>query len=172
MKILITGQTGLAQALANVYAEHQVKCMSVSGGHDINKIDLWGVDFLDYDMVVNCAYDGRGQELVLEYFFEHWKYDKTKTIVTVGSKVITQPRLELALDYEYWAYRQHKQSLQMMHDAMLATARCSMKIVNPGPIDTAMIAHLNITKMPVADLAERIKIIAADPIIKRLDLWL
>jgi hypothetical protein len=47
-----------------------------------------------------------------------------------------------------------------------------MKIVNPGPVDTAMIAHLAIPKMPVADLADRIKFAVADPAVKRLDIWL
>ena len=172
MKILITGRTGLAQGLAEVYADHEVTCVSISTGYDINRIDQWGVDFLEYDMVFNCAYDGRGQEAVLEYFFEYWKDQPEKTIVSIGSKIVTQPRLEQERDHEYWYYRQHKQSLQNMHDAMLATAQCSMKIVNPGAVDTAMVAHLDIPKMPVLELAGKIKDFVSDPTVKRIDLWL
>jgi hypothetical protein len=66
--ILITGQTGLAKALAHVYSAHNVTCVSKSSGHNINCVKEWGINFVDYDSVFNCAYDETGQQLVLEYF--------------------------------------------------------------------------------------------------------
>ena len=172
MKILITGTKGLAQELAFVYAGYNATSVSRSTGHDINKIEEWGVDFLDYDLVFNCAYSGIGQQLVLEYFHHHWQYDSTKTIITIGSKVITQPRTELDVANNYWPYRIHKQTLQNMHDTMWPTACCDLKIINPGVFDSAMVAHLSVPKLSLYELATRIKKIATDPVIKRVDLWL
>ena len=172
MKILITGTKGLAQELALVYQNHDVTQVSQSTGHDILQIENWAVDFLDYDLVFNCAYCGIGQQLVLEYFYHHWQYDNTKSIITIGSKAITQPRADLSAGNSYWPYRVHKQTLQSMHDAMWPTARCDLKIINPGPFDSNMVAHLDIPKLRLEDLAVRIKTFASDPVMKRLDLWL
>lgn len=172
MKILITGTTGLAGELAFVYGDHDVVAVSKSTGHDIHQIDQWGVDFLDYDLVFNCAYSDRGQQLVLEYFYHHWRFDPTKSIVTIGSKVITQPRGDIALANNYWPYRIHKQTLQAMHDSMWPAAQCDLKIINPGAFDSAMVAHLDIAKLSLYELATRIKKYADDPVIKRVDLWL
>jgi len=172
MKILITGQQGLAQGLAQVYADHDVRCVSRSTGHDITKIEDWGSEFLDIDLVFNCAYCGRGQEQVLEYFFQHWHDDQRRCIVSIGSRVITQPRSDGSGDHTYWPYRQHKQNLQNMHDRMSATAKCSLIIINPGPFESAMSQHIVSAKMPVADLCQQIKRAVEDPSMRRIDLWL
>lgn len=172
MKILITGSKGLAQELAFVYADHDVTNISQSTGHNILQVDHWVTEFLDYDLVFNCAYSGIGQQLVLEQFYQYWKFDPTKSIVTIGSKIVTQPRADLALANEYWPYRTHKQTLQSMHDTMWPNARCDLKIINPGAFDSDMIAHLDIQKLSLYELASRIKKYADDPVIKRVDLWL
>jgi hypothetical protein len=172
MKILITGTTGLSQELANVHVADTVACVSKSTGHDILNIDQWGFNFLDCDLVYNCAYDGIGQQLVLDYFFNHWQHDQTKCIVSIGSKVISQPRLEHAIDHQYWPYRTHKQYLQLMHDQMWPTALCNLKIINPGAFDSNMILHLNVPKIKIQVLAKQIQNFACDPTVKRVDLWL
>jgi hypothetical protein len=170
VKILITGTKGLAQELAMVYSDHNVTAGSQSTGHDILKIDQWGVNFLDYDLVFNCAYSGIGQQLVLEYFHHHWQYNPSKSIITIGSKVITQPRADGSAGY--WPYRIHKKTLQSMHDSMWPTAQCDLKIINPGAFDSVMVAHLDVPKLNLYELAIRIKKYAEDPVIKRVDLWL
>jgi hypothetical protein len=170
MKILITGSTGLAQELAFVYGIHEVTLVSLSTGHDILKIEEWGVDFLEYDLVFNCAYSGIGQQLVLEYFYHHWQSNATKSIITIGSKIITQPRVDPTNNY--WPYRIHKKTLQAMHDDMWPTALCDLKIINPGAFDSAMTAHHTVPKLSLFELAIRIKKYAEDLIIKRVDLWL
>ena len=170
MKILITGTKGLAQELAFVYADHDVVTVSQSTSHDILKINEWGVVFLEYDLVFNCAYSGIGQQLVLEYFYHHWKSNTTKSIVTIGSKVITQPRADGSAGY--WPYRIHKQTLQSMHDSMWPTAHCDLKIINPGAFDSVMVAHLDVPKINLYELAIRIKKHVEDPVTKRVDLWL
>ena len=169
MKILITGTTGLANALGDAYIDHSVTLVSRSGGFDINNIAQWGAEFLDCDCVFNCAYDGFGQVAVLEFFHKHWKNDPTKQIINIGSRSITFKRLDA--DLGYWPYRQHKLALQQAVDAMLLDALCDIKIVNPGPIDTPMIASHHCVKFDPFELAIKIKAIAADPALKRVDLW-
>jgi hypothetical protein len=171
-KILITGRTGLAEALAKIYSNELVTCVSKSTGHDINCVDQWGVDYLDYDSVFNCAYDGIGQQLVLEYFYHHWHSNATKQLITIGSKIITQPRIDQDRDSEYWPYRMHKQTLQSMFDRMITNAKCDLKIINPGAIDTPMIEHQTISKMPTKFLADKIYNFSADRTNKRLDIWI
>jgi hypothetical protein len=172
MKILITGQQGLALALSKAYEKHSVQCVSRATGHDITTIDRWGHQFLTWDLVFNCAYDGHGQAQVLEFFFQHWQATVGRIIVTIGSRITTQPRTELDRDHMYWPYRQHKQNLQIMHDRMLSTALCDLKIINPGPFESAMSQHITGPKMAVQDLAQRICVAVTDPAVKRLDLWL
>lgn len=170
MKILITGTTGLAKALGDAYAEHSVTLVSKSGGYDINNVKQWGHEFLDNDCVINCAYEGFGQLSVLEFFYKHWKTDPLKQIINIGSRSIVYKRLDAGSGY--WSYRQHKQTLQQAVDAMQLDALCNIKIINPGPIDTPMIAHHQCVKFETHALAAKIKDIAADPSIKRVDLWL
>lgn len=172
MKILITGTKGLAQELAFIYADYDVTAVSLSTGHDILKIEEWGAEFLDYDLVFNCAYSGLGQVLVLDYFYRNWFNQPNKTIVSIGSKVIGQPRIEIERNTEYWPYREHKQQLQYMHDRMWPAAYCDLKIINPGAFDSEMVAHLDVPKLSLYELAIRIKRYVEDPVIKRVDLWL
>jgi hypothetical protein len=170
MKILITGTQGLAHSLGNAYIGHTVMSVSRSGGYDINDIDAWGSEFLDCNCVINCAYDKFAQVKVLEFFFRHWGNDPLKKIISIGSRSISHKRLDN--DLGYWDYRLHKQALQQAHDAMLLTAKCDLKIFNPGPIDTAMIAHQQCVKYNTDELAIKIKTLIDDPTIKRVDLWL
>jgi hypothetical protein len=169
MKILITGQKGIAGAIASAYSDHDVTMVSRGTGHDINNIDKWGNSFIDYNCVFNCAYDGMGQIAVLDYFFKHWQNDPDKKIISIGSRVISH---RLTKQSGYWEYRLHKQALQEAHDTMLLSAKCDLKIINPGPVDTDMVLHLSEPKMSVQELASRVKYIVNDTTIKRLDLWL
>jgi hypothetical protein len=170
MKILITGTKGLAHALGDAYIDHEVTLVSRSGGFNIAEIGCWGQEFLEYDCVFNNAYDGFLQVGVLEFFYNHWKNNYRKKIITIGSRAITHKRTEV--ESGYWPYRLHKQALQQAHDAMLLDAKCDMKIINPGPIDTDMIKHLDTVKLNPDDLADKIKNIVSDPTLKQVDLWI
>lgn len=170
MKILITGTRGLAHSLGDAYIDQSVTLVSKSGGFDIHNIDHWGTEFLEYDCVFNCAYAGFAQVSVLEFFYQHWKNDATKQIINIGSRAVTFKRLDS--DLGYWPYRQHKLALQQAVDAMLLDARCDIKIINPGPIDTPMIAHHQCVKYDPDALAIKIRNIVSDPDLKRVDLWL
>ena len=170
MKILITGTKGLAKALGDAYADQLVTLVSRSTGTDINDVTQWGPNFLDYDCVFNCAYDGFAQVGVLEFFYQNWKNTFDKKIITIGSRSVTYKRSEP--ESGYWAYRLHKQTLQQAHDVMLLDAKCDMKIIHPGPIDTAMLQHIDCVKLNPDMLALKIKNIVEDSTIKRVDLWL
>jgi NAD(P)-dependent dehydrogenase (short-subunit alcohol dehydrogenase family) len=170
MKILITGSTGLAAALAQEFSDHLVTTVSKSNGFNINAIDQWGHQFLDQDCVFNCAYDGFGQVSVLEFFYNHWKTIPNKQIINIGSRAITHKRLDA--ENGYWPYRQHKQSLQQAVDAMLLDAKCDIKSINPGPINTPMIQHHQCVKFDPVELSQKIRSITEDRTIKRVDLWL
>lgn len=170
MKILITGNKGLAQALGNEYSSHSVTLVSRSNGYDIAEINSWGHEFLDYDLVFNNAYSEFSQVRVLEFFYQHWRNDTTKTIVNIGSRCISYPRSESVTDY--WPYRIHKRCLQQVCDEMQPGAQCTIKIFNPGPIDTDMVQHLDIPKVSPYVLARSIAMWTADPLIKRVDCWL
>lgn len=170
MNILITGTRGLAAAIKHVYAECNVVAVSKSQQYDIKQISVWGQQFVDFDMVFNCAYDGFAQVDVLEFFFNVWKNNFTKTIVSIGSRTIVQPRIDIELDQNYWSYRQHKLALQNAHDSMIKTAQCRLKIINPGPIDTDMISHATCEKLDPIQLAFKIKQWVEDTNISRVDL--
>ena len=91
MKILITGTKGLAKALGDVYDNRLVTLVSHSNGTDINNVDQWGPNFLHYDCVFNCAYDGFALVGVLEFFYQNHacqgsnRYLRTKTIQRICS---------------------------------------------------------------------------------------
>jgi hypothetical protein len=172
VKILITGTSGLAQGLLNLLElEHTITCVSRSTGYDILEVDTWASNFLDYDMVINNAYDGLGQLKVLEYFYSHWHLDANKHIINIGSRASYFPRSEQHLDSEYWPYRLHKQALEKAWEKMV-NSQCDIKLINPGPLDTDLIRNLEITKMPVTEAAECMSKFIFDPRIKRVDLWL
>ena len=171
MNIFISGKTGLAEGLKNEFHLHNVICESKSSGCDINQIHIWGHQYINVDMFINCAYDGLGQVIALEYFYNAWKNDKSKCIVNIGSKCITQPRLEIKDDWKFWPYRLHKQFLQMMSDSMSRDAECQIKMINIGSIDTDMIKHISTEKMSVEFVSKKIKDAIDDSTIKRIDLF-
>lgn len=170
MKIVITGTKGIAQALKTVLADHDVCLLSRSTGHDIREIHAWGHHYVDHDVFINCAYDDWAQVSVLDFFYQHWKLDVTKTIVTIGSRVVCHSGI--SQNNAYWPYRSHKQALQSAHDVMQADARCRMLIINPGPTDTDMVRHHNVPKLSPDRVAQHIRDALFDPVIRRLDLWL
>lgn len=171
MKILITGTRGLASALHQCYSsQHEVVMVSRSTGYDIKNINNWGHLFVNFDMVFNNAYDQFYQIDVLEFFYNQWKDNTSKTIISIGSRCICYNRTENINDY--WPYRIHKQTLQLAHDSMQIGAKCDLKIFNPGPIDTQMISHLSISKLDAQALAEKIKVYTQDRYIKRIDMWI
>lgn len=173
MKILITGNQGLAQALAQRLCQnHSVTMVSRSSGYDIKHISQWAQTFYHCDMFVNCAYDSWAQTEALETFYWAWKDTATKSIINIGSSISDYVRIDKHHDHEYLSYRVHKQSLQSAFAKMVKTAQCDIKLINPGPMDTNMLnANNNVNKMSPDFVAEKIVSVMFDPVIKRVDLW-
>lgn len=174
MNILITGTTGLAQALKQeLDKDHNVTCVSRSTGHNIKDVLTWGPSFYHYDVCINSAYDQWAQVSVLEQFYYAWRDDPSKQIVNIGSSIIDYARIEREKEYEYMNYKIHKQALQSAFYKLVKLSKCDIKLINPGAIDTAMIQHLNFAeKMTPAFVAEKIVDIMKETSFKKVDLWL
>lgn len=173
MNILLTGNTGLAAAIIQHLSNDQytISSCSKSSGHDIQNIDSWGHKYINYDTVINCACEEWGQLQVLEFFYAHWRLDNTKIIINVGSIVTDYTRTEKELDFEYSKYRLQKQALQLAFQKMSRRALCDIKLINPGPIDTAMVNHLKCNKLSTDSVAKHVCRMLTQSDIKRLDLW-
>lgn len=170
MKIVITGTEGIGLALYNAFKkDHDVTMISRRTGHDIKDIFVWGDSFIEFDMLINNAYDGFHQVNVLNFFYNAWHNNPNKKIINIGSRCITYKRSDHP---DVWIYRQHKQALQTAVDSMLSSAKCDIKIINPGVIDTKMVSGVNDLKFSTVEIAERIKSYSEDPTLKRIDLWL
>ena len=170
-QILITGNSGLAAALSRALRHDKVSTVSRTQGYPIQDIAQWGVTFLNHDIVINNAYDSWHQITVLEFFAQRWQHDSSKMIVTIGSMVADYARVEIHKDSQYWPYREHKIALQRCFQHLVRQCVCDIKLINPGPIDTDMISHLDCVKIDPDWLALRIKDIMQQPAIKRIDLW-
>jgi hypothetical protein len=173
MNILITGTTGLAQALKQqLEKDNNVTCVSRSTGHDIKDVLTWAPGFYHYDVCINSAYSQWSQVDVLEQFYYAWRDDASKQIVNIGSSIVDYTRIERELEYEYMNYKIHKQALQSAFYKLSKLAQCDIKLINPGAIDTAMIQHLNFAKkMTPAFVAEKIAAVMKEPSFKKVDLW-
>lgn len=173
MKILITGQQGLAQSLARFLAkDHEVITISRQTGHDIQQVKTWAPDFYHCDMLINSAYHRWSQVEVLEQFFWAWHQDPAKIIVNIGSSISDYARTDREKDHEYMDYRTHKQALQLAFNRLTKQGMCDIKLINPGAMDTDMVRHLAWTnKMSTDFVAEKILPLLFDPCMKRVDLW-
>ena len=171
-KILITGDKGLAGSLNALLAStNTVTCVSRSHGYDIKDIAGWFDRFSDYDIMINNAYQDWCQIRVLEHAWQLWFDRADRMIVNIGSMTSDYVRVEAHKDSQYWPYRLHKQSLQACFQKIVCMGACDVKLINPGPIDTKMIGHLNCVKMPPDWLAQKIVWVMQQPEIKRVDLW-
>lgn len=172
MNILITGTQGLALHLAQqLSSQHNTVAVSRSTGYDIAEFTSWGPSFYHYDCVINCAYDLIYQVQVLEQLYWAWKDDTTKKIINIGSTISSYPRSEKELEWEYMDYRVYKQALELAFARLSRSAKCDIKLINPGAIDGSRTANLNCAKMSPESVATRIINVMQDPLIKRIDFW-
>jgi hypothetical protein len=171
MKILITGKTGIAGALAEEFCNYEVYTASRSNGYDIANWQEWAWQFDGVDVFINCAYNEWHQIGLLEHFASIWKDNPSKTIINIGSKVTDYSRSERNKDREYFAYRVHKQSLQTVSQTLSDNCKCRILLINPGPVDTPMISFLEVDKMSVNRFAKITKTIVEIPEIRRVDVW-
>jgi NAD(P)-dependent dehydrogenase (short-subunit alcohol dehydrogenase family) len=172
MNILITGTKGLAEALGQLLSQdNHVTCVSKSNGYNIADVMTWGPKFYHYDVCINCCYDTWHQVGVLEQFYYAWQNDSSKQIINIGSIISDYTRTNVTTEHEYLAYRVHKQALQTAFNKLSRSAKCDVKLINPGAIDTDMIKHMDCVKMSPEWLAVQIKNIMSQSWLKRVDLW-
>lgn len=173
MNILITGRTGLSAALETILSkDHTVVCVSKSTGHDIQKLSSWMAEYYHYDVCINCAYDQWAQVAVLEQFYCAWRDDDAKQIINIGSSIVDYARIEPSKEHEYIDYRVHKQALQSVFYKLVKLAKCDIKLINPGAMDTARIKHLEYDqKMSPEFVAEKIVYIMKETSFRKVDLW-
>jgi NAD(P)-dependent dehydrogenase (short-subunit alcohol dehydrogenase family) len=173
MNILITGTTGLAEALKKqLQTHHLITCVSRRTGHNILNIQHWAPEYFHYDVCINCAYDQWQQIAVLETFYHAWKDNAQKQIINIGSALVDYTRIEVELEHQYMPYRIHKQALQSTFYKLVKQAKCDIKLINPGAIDTPMIQHIDYdNKMSPESAAEKIVDIMSVPCFKKVDLW-
>jgi len=171
MKVLVTGTGGLSSAIANVYHDNSIFCTSRSAGYYLEQVDTWGINFLDYDIVFNCAYSDVGQLKVLKFFSEYWKNDSSKKIVNIGSIVADYPRTETEKERDFFEYRYSKQSLQQAFSDIARSCVCDLRLINLGPVDTDMTRHLDCNKLDKDYCAASIRKIVEQTKFKRIDFW-
>lgn len=171
-KVLITGSGGLSKALAIEYIDHYVYCTSRKNGYNLNDVSEWGEQFLDYDILFNCAYNDNDQVKILGFFSEKWKNIRKKSIISIGSIVSDYPRTEIEKERDFFEYRYNKQSLQKAFSDIARSCLCDIRLINLGPMNTAMTDHLDISKLDVNECAKIIKnFVEVDKRIKRIDIW-
>lgn len=112
MKVAVTGHySGLGKELFELFPN--------SIGFDLeNGFDIKNLDHLnnivyqakDCDVFINNAYNNIGQINLLQLFFDVWRFDSSKTIVTIGS--IASDFVNLNYD-EFGLYPAHKKALEM-----------------------------------------------------------
>jgi len=159
MKIAITGHTkGIGKALYdNLSQQHEVEGYSRSNGFDIsNNIDMIVRASKKSDVFINNAFHAMAQMILLNKFWNLWKYDDTKTIVNISS-LSKYPGLS-GNENGYSAMKaalSHQAFLLMFSDK---ERKCRMINVNPGYVDTEMTAHVdrNINMLTPEECAEPI----------------
>lgn len=157
MKVAITGHTkGIGRAIADLYYTDEVVGFSRSNGYDISveeSISRIITESLECDIFVNNAYHDFAQCRLLEEIFEHWKDDPSKTIVNIISRArYGQGKAKF--------YGQTKMELYSKAKSyMFGSKRCRIININPGYVQTDMVAHVSsdVKMLTPEELANMIK---------------
>ena len=90
MRIIITGTTGLAKAIAGALAsDHSVKTTRIED-ITMNDTTWWGFD--QNDVLINHAHMDFDQTKILEIAYRAWKKDSGKLNVNISSRA-SQPNI-------------------------------------------------------------------------------
>lgn len=142
MKIAITGHTkGIGKACFDLLSkEHEVVGFSRSNGyHLVDQYNSIVRGVKNCDVFVNNAYQGFTQIALLNSIFDEWKDDPNKTIVNISS-LSKYP----GLSGNTTGYSASKAALS--HQAFVlmfkTNRKCRIININPGYVDTDMIANL------------------------------
>lgn len=173
MKIAVTGHSsGIGKACLNT-----LRCTVSSGYSRRNGWNISDSDTLiqelvtkNYDIVINNAYQETHQSDILEKLFHVWR-EKPKVIISIGSYVIDYPRIQSS-DSGAWPYRDHKKHLaNLFRKLAKLESKCRLGLINPGPVDTKMIAHLDVPKLSAIKVAETVQLMIDNAHIKEVTLY-
>lgn len=171
MNIAITGHTsGIGSACLNLFSGVGY---SRKTGWDIANTDNLIKELVekDYDIVINNAYLENYQSKLLEKLFLEWK-NQPKIIISIGSYIIDYPPIECDKHKEGWSYRDHKKDLaQVFRRLAKQPSTCRLGLINPGPVDTPMIKHLDTEKMHPCKVASAINLMIENPYLKEVTLY-
>lgn len=173
MKIAITGHTsGIGLALANILQQdHKIVGLSRSNGYGIDDTTRIFDAASDCDIFINNAYCGYQQALLLQLFYSEWK-DTDKQIISIGSVVTNYPRSQIELEDYPWPYRDHKIALEKLFRKLVwQRSSCSLHLISPGPVDTPMVKHLNVSKLNTESVVDAVVMVMKNKHIKELTLW-
>lgn len=142
-RIGITGHTqGIGEALTKLYTEagHEVLGFSRTNRYDImteEGRDKIIAHHTDCDIFINNAFADQHQITLFHAFYNHWRYDNTKTIVNINSRAKYGPIA--GREYSMVKKMLHKEWVKILEDH--GDRKCRIININPGYVDTQMVRH-------------------------------
>jgi len=128
MKVVITGSSGLARVIGDtiVSTPHAGEVHLVSHVRAESTIK-WD----DHEVFINCAHVGWWQTELLMEAYEHWKDDRTKTIINISSRAV-QPNISKG-----YLYAAQKASLNHLSNNLVYNSdkRCRITTLNLGLLE-------------------------------------
>jgi NAD(P)-dependent dehydrogenase (short-subunit alcohol dehydrogenase family) len=173
MKIAITGHTsGIGQACAQLLGqEHEILGLSRKNGYDIQDADHILSAAESADVLINNAYQGVDQCILLEKFFFAWQNEKKK-IINIGSTCTRFSRAQKELDDQPWPYRDHKLALEKLFRKLFdIPSDCSIHLLTLGLVDTPMVEHLDQKKLSAGKIAAWVQEMIKDQDLKEITLY-
>jgi len=161
MKIFVTGVSGglgneLYQNLVGDVVGLARKDFDISTDDGIDDIvDL--VTDEEFDVFINCAYDGYGQTDLLYQLFRA-NADRKCHIINVGSVSSDGDRMNIN-EYAVAKSALEKASTQLS----LIESKCKVSLIKPGRMNTKMVAHQNVPKMSPSRIATAIQFMIDQP---------
>lgn len=152
MKVIITGTTGLAKAIAGALAnDHYVKTTRIEDIID-NHVTWWG--FEQYDVLINHAHKDFDQTKILEIAYRAWEKDSGKLIVNISSRA-SQPNISKG-----YLYASQKASLNHLSNNLTYNSdkQCRISTINLG-----LLNHEDLPCLSYEDVAIIIKSIIEMP---------
>ena len=131
MKVIITGSSKLAKALAGALAlEHRVKTTRIED-ITMNGANFWGFDYDNpnhADILINNAHKDFDQTNILDIAYRAWKKDSKKYIINISSRA-HQPNISKG-----YLYAAQKASLNHLTNNLTYNSdkQCRISTINLG----------------------------------------
>jgi len=151
MKIIITGTTGLAKAIAGALAlEHKVKTTRIED-ITMNGINFWGFDYDNpnhADILINHAHKDFDQTNILDIAYQTWRKDSKKYIINISSRA-HQPNISKG-----YLYAAQKASLNHLTNNLTYNSdkQCRISTINLG-----LLNHEDLPSLKYEEVAHIVK---------------